>query len=140
MSKKSAFVYLYIPMALAILLDYALTMDGNRRYFLGTSMDVNEDAPIGKFLLRIGPASFTVCIGIYLAGLWLLVKTLPERFKIFIFLLMTYLHAYGAESWVQRHIPITHSFQWYFHVGFITALTALVTVMFLQYCKARDAP
>lgn len=115
-------------------------MDGNLRYFLGSATQVNEDSPVGNFLLGIGPAIFTVSVSIYLAGLWWLVRTLSEYFKIFLSLLVTYLHAYGAESWVQRHIPITHHLQWYFHIGFVATLTAFVTVMFRRYCKARDAP
>ncbi|MDP3962977.1 MAG: hypothetical protein Q8Q39_00590 [bacterium] len=137
MKPKWKFLYLYIPIVVAIMLDYALTIDGNRGYFLGQTATVNEEAPLGKFLLIIGPATFTVCILLYLAWLGWMLKALPEGWKLFVCLATTYLHAYGAESWIKRHIPQVYN-QWIFHVFYTAAFTALVAFMIRQYQTACE--
>ena len=140
MKPKWAFLYLYIPIIIAVILDYALTMDGNREYFLGKITTVNEVAPLGRFLLLIGPTTFTACIIIYLAAACWLMKVLPEGIKLFCYLLVTYLHAYGAESWIDDHISASDSSLWIFHVAFVAGLTILVTVFLRAYQTARVDP
>lgn len=99
-NSKWAFVYLYIPILFIILLDWALTMDGHLPYFLGNSTNIGEEAPVGKFLIGIGPKTFSFFMGTYLIGIFWLLYKVRTAVKIAMFFTLTLNHAYGCSTWI----------------------------------------
>ncbi|MDO8557954.1 MAG: hypothetical protein Q7S09_02035 [bacterium] len=100
MSKKWSIAYLYLPIAIIVLLDIALTFDGNLPHFLDRTKIIREISPVGRAFISVGPATFIFASMLYVAAIFMLLWRLSEYKKLALFFSLIFAHGNAGLGWL----------------------------------------
>ena len=126
-----------VPLALIMGLDFWFTLIGQPEYYWQGNYNMcMEMSPVGKALLRTGPAYFIVAYILYATCVCLLVGRLHKFLDTAIIMWVLLGHVWGSTTWLplllrrSLEVELSEESMWCFHMGYLGIIAMVWSVCF----------